>query len=269
MAIRASTALRVLRRLFSLILLILVITGGAGAARAQDADDAAGLLRKAESLASATKNWRAEVVRGSELSGREMNMKDEVYIKFAAQAPLKMRRENSGGDQTVLVCDGVDFFYSGDRHSYYRGPAKGNPDCISPLRSFYRLRNNPASVSIVGHDHVLLADGDYACEVVRAEWKSPAIHIVRTMCIDPTSGLMLRDVTESANADMRTVVTTTFTSSARRQRGQASHLGNQVLTSTHQFSPRFIVGREGQVIDRHVIRGWFIQKSSNLLPARP
>lgn len=95
-----------------------------------------------------------------------------------------MRRENSGGDQTVLVCDGVESFYTGDGHSFYRGSAAVNPDCNFPLSSFYKLRNNPASVSIVGHEHVSLATRDYTCDVLRAEWKLAAIHVIRTMCID-------------------------------------------------------------------------------------
>jgi outer membrane lipoprotein-sorting protein len=188
---------------------ILLFTAGAGA---QVADDATALLRKTESLAGSTKSWRAEVIKSSQISGQGTNLEDEVHIKIAAQAPLKMRRENSGGDQTILVCDGADSFYSGDGHSYYRSPAKVNPDCDFPLSSFYQLRNDPTSALILGHDRVALADGDHACDVVRAEWKSAAAHVVRIMCIDPASGMIWRDVTETENAGMRTVVTTTFTS---------------------------------------------------------
>ena len=197
-----------MRRPLSVILLAFVIAGATGA---QD-EDAAALLGKAESFASSTKNWRAEVVQASQLSGHGMDLKEELHIMIAAQTPLKMRRENSGDDPTILVCDGVDFFYSGDRHSYYKGSAKVNPDCNFPLSAFYKLRNDPASVSIVGHDHVLLANGDYTCDVVRAEWKIAATNVVRTMCIVPTSGLILRDVAVSENANARTVATTTFTS---------------------------------------------------------
>jgi outer membrane lipoprotein-sorting protein len=198
-----------LSRMCRLLWVILLVTASAGA---QDADDATALLRKTESLAGSTKSWRAEVVKRSQISGLGMNLEDEVHIKIAAQAPLKMRRENSGGDQTVLVCDGTDSFYSGDGHSYYRSPAKANPDCDFPLSSFYQLSNDPTSALLLGHDHVALADGDHACDVVRAEWKAAAAHVVRTMCIDPASGLIWRDVSENESAGMRAVVTTTFTS---------------------------------------------------------
>jgi outer membrane lipoprotein-sorting protein len=183
-------------------------------AGAQGTDDAMALLRKAESIADTTNNWRADVVERFQTSGRGMNLQDEVHIKIAAQAQLKVRRENSDGDQTVLVCDGAKGFYSGDGHSYYRISPEVTPDCNLPLSRFYQLRKDPASVSIVGRDHVSLADGDRACEVIRAEWKLATVHIVRTMCIDPTSGLILRDVAENEDegTGMRSVVTTTFSS---------------------------------------------------------
>ena len=66
-----------------------------------------------------------------------------------------MRRENSGDDQTILVCDGAEAFYSGDGHNYYRGEAKVNPDCSFSLNRFYNLENNPASAEVTGRDHVL------------------------------------------------------------------------------------------------------------------
>lgn len=39
-----------------------------------------------------------------------------------------------------------------------------------------------------------------------------AAHVTRTMCIEPTSGLILRDVKEGESSGVRTVVTTTFIS---------------------------------------------------------
>jgi outer membrane lipoprotein-sorting protein len=158
------------------------------------------------------KSWRAEIVETGQVSGNGMDLQDRVHVKIAAQAPLKMRRENSGDDQTILVCDGAESFYSGDGHNYYRNSAKINQDCDFPLGSSYQLGKDPVSVSIVGHDHVGLADGNHGCDVVRAEWKVAAGGSVRTMCIDPTSGLILRDVTEINSESMRSVRTATFTS---------------------------------------------------------
>ena len=122
-----------------------------------------------------------------------------------------MRRENSGGDQTILVCDGVESFYMGDGHNYERNP-EVNLDCVFPLRSSYQLEKDLVSLSIVGHDHVMLADGDHACDVVRAEWKISAGSSIRTMCIDPLLGLILREVTEANTERWRYVSTATFIS---------------------------------------------------------
>ena len=183
-------------------------------ARAQSVEDATELLRKVRSMAESTRTWRGEVVERSQISGAGTNLKGEVRTKFAVQAPLKMSRQNSGADQTILVCDGAEAFYSGDGHSYYRSEATVNPDCNFPLSRFYKLENNPATVSVVGRDHVRLADGDRGCVLVRAVWKRATGNAVRTMCIDPGSALILRDVAESEDekTGTRMVSTTVFTS---------------------------------------------------------
>jgi hypothetical protein len=119
-----------MRGLFWVSVLTSVLT------RAQSVEDAKELLRKVQSIAESTRTWRAEVVERSQLLGGGMDLKGEVRTKIAVQTPLKMRRENSGDDQTILVCDGVEYFYSGDRHSYYSGEAKANPDCSFSLSRF-------------------------------------------------------------------------------------------------------------------------------------
>jgi outer membrane lipoprotein-sorting protein len=197
-----------MRRLFWVAPLAFVL------APAQSVEDATELLRKVQSLAEGTKSWRAEVVERSQISGGGMNLQTEVRTKIAVQAPLKMSRQNSGADQTILVCDGAEAFYSGDGHSYYRSQAKVNSDCNFPLSRFYKLENNPATVSVVGRDQVRLADGNLDCVLVRATWKHATVNAVRTMCIDPTSALILRDVAESEDekTGIRMVNTTAFTS---------------------------------------------------------
>ncbi len=154
-------------------------------ATGQSVENAIELLRKVQSTAEGTKSWRAEVVKTSQISGSGMNLQGEVRTKIAVQAPLKMSRQNSGDDQTILVCDGAEAFYSGDGHSYYRSEAKVNPDCDFPLSRFYKLENNPATASVVGRDHVRLADGDRACVLVRTVGKRATFNVVRTMCIEP------------------------------------------------------------------------------------
>ena len=123
-----------------------------------------------------------------------------------------MIRKNTGADQTIMVCDGAEAFYSGDGHSYYRAEAKATPQCDFPLSKFYELDNNPTSAAVLGRDHVQLSGGDRECVVVRATWKHATLNTVRTLCIDPFSSLILRDVAEHENekTGIRIVRTTAF-----------------------------------------------------------
>ena len=197
--------------MYALVCLILLVAAGDGA---QDTNDGKALLQKAESLAHSVKSWRAEIVVTSKVWGNGMDLQSQVRVKIAVQAPLKVRRENSGDDQTVLVCDGTESFYMGDGHNYYRNRVEATrEDCDFPLRASYQLGKDPVSVSIIGHDHVVLADGNHACDVVRAEWKYAEGSSIRTMCIDPASGLILRDVTDKdLLGGMRSFETATFAS---------------------------------------------------------
>lgn len=211
--------------MYGLMCLILLFAAGG---HAQDANDARALIQRAESLARTPKSWRAEIVETIQISGNGIAMESKVHTKIAALAPLKMRRENSEGDQTLLVCDGAESFYSGDGHSYYRNPAKTNQDCDFPLRVSYLLEKDLASISIVGRDHVLLEDGNHVCDVVRAEARVAEARWIRTMCIDPKSGLILKDVTESNREGLRLVTTATFTS---------YEINPTFLPDTFRFSP--------------------------------
>lgn len=141
-----------------------------------------------------------------------MNLQAEVRTKIAAQPPLKLSRQLIGDDRTILVCDGVETFYSGDGRSYYKGQARVTPQCDFPLSKFYDLAYNWASISVVGRDHVRLADGDRPCVVVRAALNQGTATAIRSMCIDPTRPLILRDVIESTDqgTGITAVKTTTF-----------------------------------------------------------
>jgi hypothetical protein len=113
-----------MRRLMWIVVLVPVLVP------AQSVEDAAELLRRVRSVAESTENWRAEVVETLKISGDGVNLQEEVRAKIAAQAPLKMSRQNSGSDRTTMVCDGAETFYSGDGHSYYRGEARVTPNAI-------------------------------------------------------------------------------------------------------------------------------------------
>lgn len=187
---------------------------------AQSSQDGTELLEKAKAFGENTKSWRAEVIQTSRISGPGIKLQDEIRIKIAAQPVLKMSRVNSGGDRTVMVCDGAELFYSGDGQSYYKYQA--TQQCELPLIAFYEpsLMNlyeppsTPASISVVGEDHVRLADGNRRCIVIRAVLTRGSMHTVQTMCIDPSQPLILRDVveTEDGAAGHKWFTETTFTS---------------------------------------------------------
>jgi outer membrane lipoprotein-sorting protein len=188
--------------------------------RAQNVEDATELLRTVRSFAESIKSWRAEVVQTSQMSGPgldpRLNLQDEVRTKIAAQPPLKMIRQNSGSDRTVMVCDGAESFYSGDGHSYYKYEVRVTPKCDLPLsgfyNEFYNMNNISAPISAVGRDHVRLADGDRDCIVVRAASKQGTVNAVQTMCIDPTRPMIVRYVkeVEDESTGFRSLYTITF-----------------------------------------------------------
>jgi outer membrane lipoprotein-sorting protein len=182
-------------------------------ANAQSVDDATALLQRARDFGTITKSWRAEVVETTKLSGPGMALASEIRTEIAAQPELKMRRQNSGDDRTVMVCDGADVFYSGDTHSYYhdKGEAAVTPQCDLPLIKFYDSYDSPLSVSAVGEDHVRLKDGVRRCTLVRATLKRGTANIVRTMCIDPSRPLILRDAIESEDEKTGTRSSRTIT----------------------------------------------------------
>jgi outer membrane lipoprotein-sorting protein len=163
---------------------------------AQSVADATELLQKAKAFGESTRSWRAEVIETEQMSGPGMKLHSEVHTKIAAQPSQKMSRQNSGSDRTIMVCDGAETFYSGDGHSYYKGEALATPQCDLPLIKFYEPYNSPASLSVLGEDHVRLTDGERRCVVIRAELRQGPVNTVRTMCIDRSQPLILRDVIE-------------------------------------------------------------------------
>lgn len=220
-------------------------------ASAQTDDHALLLLHEAESFAQNTVSWRAEVVEAHEMAGQGMNLHGETRVKIAVQSPLRMRRKNSGDDQTLVVCDGTDKFYSGDGNSFYRSPLGVNNGCKFSLADYYHLEANPVLVTAIGRDHVQLDTGPAECELVRAEWDrdmkgSPGHwHIVRTLCIDPAH-VILRDHSESTETTrgLRSVETKTFTSYERDPVLPQDAFEFSIPTGTFQSEPPSAIPNE-------------------------
>ncbi len=200
------------------VLWVMLLTGSL---QVRSAPDATELLQRAKSFGENTRSWRAEAVQTMQVSEPGLKIPStDIHIKLAAESPLKMSRVNSGDDRTTTVCDGNQKFYSGDGLSYYLNQEGGQ--CSFSLLSFYEpsLMNfmpsssNPASVLVIGEDHVRLTDGEKPCVVVRIVLDRESTHAVRTMCIDPTRPVIMRDVVEIENKakGFRSLTTTTFLS---------------------------------------------------------
>jgi hypothetical protein len=189
-------------------------------AAAQPADPAADLLRKLGAVAEATTSWRAEIVEDTEFGFPGAMNRGHLRFTVAANAPLKMRRQNSGDDRTSMVCDGKESFHSPDGRSYTRGAAAVNPNCNYTLSWFYNLEPNPVSVTIVGRDRVQLDAQDRPCTLLRVEWRRDDLQSVRTFCVDDEWTVALREVDEGqkATAGARMRRTLTFVSFERNPR---------------------------------------------------
>jgi TonB family protein len=222
----------------SMRLLITLLLSGLSSAQADD--DALVLLREVASSARNTNTWRAEGVEVAQLAGRGMNnLRDEIHFKIAVQSPLKMRRENSGDDHTQSVCDGTDRLYTGDGLSFHRFSVPVGNECKFSLADFYELDENPASATVIGDDHVRLADGLHECKVIRVERNRDVqgdtkLQSVRTMCIDQSEHLILRDSTESVDAasQMHSTRAITFTSFERDPRFRPDDFNFSIPTGT-------------------------------------
>jgi hypothetical protein len=180
----------------------------------QLSDEATALLARVRATTAGIKNWRAEVVEVSQLSGGGMNVpQQEVRTRIAVQAPLKMSRKNSGADRTIMICNGTETFYSGDGITISRGDVRVTPQCDYPLSHFYPFENNPMAISIIGRDRVRLASGVRECVLLRVDWKRETLNGVNIYCVDPVSAVILRDAAEGTDArsGARLVKTTTFT----------------------------------------------------------
>lgn len=206
---------------------------------AQADEDALFLLREVASSAGNTNTWRAEGVEVGQITGRGINLRDEIHFKIAVQSPLRMRRENSGDDHTQSVCDGTDGLYTGDGLSFHRTSAPVGNGCKLSLADFYKLEENPTSATVIGGDHVRLADGLHECKVVRVEWNNDVlgntqVRSVRTMCIDTSERLILRDSTESLDAasQVHSVGTITFTSFERDPKFRPDDFNFSIPTGT-------------------------------------
>jgi len=149
---------------------------------------------------------RAEGSETSELTGEGMNIHNEIAFKAALRDATHIRWETTGSNQTLTVCDGADHWvFSEPGTGFYRSPVEARP-CPLQLPSLEGLMDKIVSVTDAGPGHLQFEGRSRDCEIVRAQFWIPApskaglragTTIIRTLSIDPASGLILRDRTES------------------------------------------------------------------------
>jgi TonB family protein len=182
---------------------------------AQADDHAMNLLKQAIATARTTTTFRAEGTAVGEMTGVGMNIKGQpIHFRAAAESPLRTRRENSGGDHTQRTCDGAEVLYTGGS-GFYRSEKQDG--CTMRLADLLHVEDNPSAATLVGHDHVQLADGIHNCELIRGDWtgvrNNVAWHAVNTLCIEPERNLILRYESEATagGTDLHVVEKLTFT----------------------------------------------------------
>jgi TonB family protein len=183
---------------------------------AQGDDHALNLLKQAIAAAGTTTTFRAEGTTVGEMTGAGMNIKDQpIYFRVAAESPLRTHRENSGGDHTQSRCDGAEVLYTAGS-GFYR--SRKQDGCTMSLADLLHVEDNPATATLVGHDQVQLADGIHNCELIRGDWtpvrnNGVTWHAVKTLCIEPERGLILRYESEATagGTDLHAVEKLLFT----------------------------------------------------------
>ena len=198
-----------------MILAILLFLTAYGAAQT---NDARALLQDIASTARATESWRAEGVKVDEMTGNGISLYEEIHFKIAIQGPSKMRWETSGDDDTLMVCDGTDHWtYYRHGTSFYRNPVGVSP-CDPALGDLSGLADNLKAALVTGRDTVQFSDGLRECDIVRAEYTLPGSPdgastvrtAVRTLCVDASQRLIMRDSVEGTVSGVHSKGTITY-----------------------------------------------------------
>lgn len=207
----------------------LVFLSLAGVAFGQTNYEARTLLQEVAHSSRTAKSWIAEGNQVAELSGRGMGIRSETRFKTAYVSPSKMlsettTRETINGRDSVVpggglrVCDGTDsWIHNVPSASFYRSSIRAS-GCKPELGDFSKLMENLVSATRIGMDHVESGGEARECTLVRAEYSIPGsgkglatAKSVRSLCIDPTQNIVLRDKVEQENSsDMLSVETTTY-----------------------------------------------------------
>jgi len=182
---------------------------------AQTTQDALLLLHQVAENARNLKTYRAAGHITEDLDLGLVAGKWNLDFKIAVRRPGQMRMEENGGmedfgtQRTLAVCDGeTGWVYHADRNEYEQVLPQGDLRgfcTASTLSGFDHVDEGIKSAAIAGRDHSEFEGRSQSCVVVKAQYRAidqlmilPGMvmrigRVSRTMCIEPTRKLILRD----------------------------------------------------------------------------
>jgi TonB family protein len=192
--------------------MILAVLAFLAALASAQTSDARALMQEIAASSRATKSWRAEGVEVGEVTGNGIHVRNEARFKIAVQGPSKMRWETSGDNDTLVVCDGADHWTHYSHGGFHSSSVSVSP-CTPERGDFSQMTENLTTATAIGRDQIQVAGGPQECELVRVEYAaagSPGGSAIRTLCIDTTRKLVLRDSSETVAAGVHAIMTTTY-----------------------------------------------------------
>lgn len=185
---------------------------------ASQLEDARPLLQQIADSARNAKSWRAEGVVTNEYTGPGAQTKLEFQLKVAAARPNFSRMETTGGMASdLVVCDGsTAWIYRPNANQYTKSPAAGNPACGMTVLGWTTLMDGLESAVFNRRETVQFQGAATTCDVVEAEYTKLRLTSARgaipapgtrTLCIDRTRNLILRDRVQTAHFSSTTVYT--------------------------------------------------------------
>jgi len=164
------------------------------------------MLQDIGAAARATQTLRVEGVTILEVTGEGTLTRTETHFKSARQDALHSRVESTLANNSIAVCDGdAQWVYLGRAGFHTKNPISAER-CNPPAPRWENLTDSLVSAAITGRDQSEFEGTKQPCEEVRAEYISavpivrefPAVsRVVRTMCIDRSRRIILREKFES------------------------------------------------------------------------
>ena len=192
------------------------------AASAQIHPDARVLLQQVSEAARAAKAFHAEGSSVVEMTAEGTLNRVETSFRFSTKGPQHLRWEATGANSGQRLCDGsYAWIHLARTNSYTRNTLQPS-HCEPPIPRWDNLTGALVAAEVTGREQVRFNEATVECQAVRAEYESGAQilaglpnaskTLLRTLCIDPTRNLIVRDRVESNSLviNLRTAATFTY-----------------------------------------------------------